>query len=238
MLTLFCSSPISCEETSIKRRTADSPNSYTHIKSYGRCGYVCVCMRWRKRRSTIKINSDMNSPADWTQASAKFPFRQPSLGGRSLQGEFRACSSSLHQSYTHLTKTVPNGSPSKIFVFVPSNGCLCACIYALVVRTFTNFFLAKPALFFPLSQQILPRSKHKHTALLRQVSIILAHSHLGPWFPVNAHKSSFLFSNSEGNQGLVSTHLLWESSGRQDLDNNQKKAQKSGNDDLHFQQSH
>lgn len=160
---------------------------------------MCVCMRWRKRRSKIKINSDMNSLADWTQASAKFPLLTAFPGWQVTAGWVQGLqlfSTSIlypfdkNSTVCYQTHIVATGSPSKIFVFVSSNGCLCACVYALVVRTFTK----KPALFFPLSQQILSSSKHMHTALLRQVSIILGHSHLGPWFPVNAHKSN-KFSN-------------------------------------------
>lgn len=109
------------------------------------------------------------------------PCPQPSLGGRSPQDEFRKCSTSLHQSSIRLTKTAQNGSPSLRYLFC-----------------FFLFFLAKPALFFPLRLQILLRSQHEHTAVLREVSIILAHFHLVPWFPVTAYKSFFLFNNSEG----------------------------------------
>lgn len=97
----------------------------------------------RKRMRTVEINYDLSPLGDWTQASVKFPIPTAPHRGPEVTMDSGSAALLLY-AYINLMfvwqirEIWERKSVFKIPLFIYSMCCLCACIYASVLRTFPN----------------------------------------------------------------------------------------------------
>lgn len=151
---------------------------------------MCVYETGRIRMRTVESHYGHNPPGNWTQASAKFPITT----ARGHCGMSSGSVALLLYVFIYLLSIwhkheIKSGSPSlkRVYVFT---ACV-ACVLVVSVADISQFpiaelLLSTASIIFLLRLQILLRSRLQHTAVLRQVCLILTHSHLG-LFPVTAN---------------------------------------------------